>query len=38
MRAFILGGYGAIADHVRLAEIADPVWIRIRCPDFAPAR
>jgi alcohol dehydrogenase len=25
MRAFVLHGYGAIADHVRLAEIADPV-------------
>jgi alcohol dehydrogenase len=25
MRAFVLTGYGAIADHVRLAEIADPV-------------
>src|SRR5690348_2895997 len=25
MRAFLLNGYGAIADHVRLAEIADPV-------------
>ncbi|MDI1262897.1 MAG: NADP-dependent oxidoreductase [bacterium] len=25
MRAFLLDGYGAIADHVRLAEIADPV-------------
>ena len=25
MRAFVLGGYGAIADHVRLTEIADPV-------------
>src|SRR3954467_11114370 len=25
MRAFDLDGYGAIADHVRLAEIADPV-------------
>ena len=25
MRAFGLDGYGAIADHVRLAEIADPV-------------
>jgi alcohol dehydrogenase len=25
MRAFVLDGYGAIADHVRLAEIADPV-------------
>jgi alcohol dehydrogenase len=25
MRAFVLNGYGAIADHVRLAEIADPV-------------
>ncbi|MDB5575181.1 MAG: hypothetical protein JWR80_357 [Bradyrhizobium sp.] len=25
MRAFLLTGYGAIADHVRLAEIADPV-------------
>src|SRR5438445_4553249 len=24
MRAFVLGGYGAITDHVRLAEIADP--------------
>lgn len=25
MRAFLLTGYGAIADHVRLAEVADPV-------------
>jgi len=25
MRAFVLDGYGAIADHVRLAEIVDPV-------------
>ena len=25
MRAFLLDGYGAIADHVRLAEIAGPV-------------
>ncbi|MEH2500632.1 NADPH:quinone reductase-like Zn-dependent oxidoreductase [Bradyrhizobium sp. AZCC 1678] len=25
MRAFVLDGYGAIADQVRLAEIADPV-------------
>jgi alcohol dehydrogenase len=25
MRAFVLDGYGAIADHVRLGEIADPV-------------
>ena len=25
MRAFVLEGYGAIADHVRLAELADPV-------------
>ena len=25
MRAFVLAGYGAIADHVGLAEIADPV-------------
>ena len=25
MRTFLLTGYGAIADHVRLAEIADPV-------------
>ena len=25
MRAFVLDGYGAIADHVSLAEIADPV-------------
>ncbi|XSC45087.1 hypothetical protein ACF1BQ_002150 [Bradyrhizobium sp. RDT10] len=25
MRAFVLDGYGKIADHVRLAEIADPV-------------
>ena len=25
MRAFLLDGYGAVADHVRLAEIADPV-------------
>src|SRR5437899_1728742 len=25
MRAFVLDGYGAIADHVCLAEIADPV-------------
>src|SRR5438309_10828589 len=25
MRAFVLDGYGAIADHVRLSEIADPV-------------
>ena len=25
MRAFLLEGYGAIADHVRLAETADPV-------------
>jgi alcohol dehydrogenase len=25
MRAFILDGYGAVADHVRLADIADPV-------------
>ena len=25
MRAFLLTGYGAIADHVRLAEIPDPV-------------
>jgi threonine dehydrogenase-like Zn-dependent dehydrogenase len=25
MRAFVLDGYGAIADHVREAEIADPV-------------
>jgi alcohol dehydrogenase len=25
MRAFVLDGYGAIADHVRLAEIAEPV-------------
>src|SRR4051812_50016465 len=25
MRAYVLDGYGAIAHHVRLAEIADPV-------------
>ena len=25
MRAFLLTGYGAIADHVRLADVADPV-------------
>src|SRR2546423_8232299 len=25
MQAFVLDGYGAIADHVRLTEIADPV-------------
>src|SRR5207244_13195670 len=25
MRAFLLDGYGAIADHVRLADVADPV-------------
>jgi alcohol dehydrogenase len=25
MRAFLLGGYGAIADNVRLADIADPI-------------
>ena len=25
MRAFVLDGYGAIPDHVRLAELADPV-------------
>ncbi|MDE5457353.1 hypothetical protein GWE18_31935 [Bradyrhizobium sp. CSA112] len=25
MRAFVLDGYGAIADHVRLAAIANPV-------------
>jgi alcohol dehydrogenase len=25
MRAFLLGGYGAIADHVKLADVADPV-------------
>ena len=25
MRAFVLDGYGAIANHVRLAELADPV-------------
>ena len=25
MRAFVLDGYGAIADHVRLADVADPV-------------
>jgi alcohol dehydrogenase len=25
MRAFVLDGYGAIADHVNLAELADPV-------------
>src|SRR5262245_31096703 len=25
MRAFVLDGYGAVADHVRLADIADPV-------------
>src|SRR6478609_5592109 len=25
MRAFVLDGYGAIADHVRLVEIADPI-------------
>src|SRR6266850_3952621 len=25
MRAFVLDGYGAIPDHVRLAEVADPV-------------
>src|SRR5436190_2578140 len=25
MRAFVLDGYGAIQDHVRLAELADPV-------------
>ena len=25
MRAFLLDGYGAIADHVKLAELADPV-------------
>jgi alcohol dehydrogenase len=25
MRAFVLDGYGAIADHVRLVELADPV-------------
>ena len=25
MRAFVLDGYGAISDHVRLAELADPV-------------
>jgi NADPH:quinone reductase-like Zn-dependent oxidoreductase len=25
MRAFLLDGYGAIADHVRLVDVADPV-------------
>ena len=25
MRAFVLDAYGAIADHVRLADVADPV-------------
>ena len=25
MRAFVLDGYGAIANHVRLTELADPV-------------
>ena len=25
MRAFLLDGYGAVADRVRLAEIADPI-------------
>src|SRR5258707_13424409 len=25
MRAFVLTGYGTISDHLRLAEIADPV-------------
>ena len=25
MQAFLLDGYGAVADHVRLAEIADPI-------------
>jgi len=25
MRAFLLDGYGAIAEHVRLADVADPV-------------
>ena len=25
MRAFLLDGYGAITDHVRLAEVADPI-------------
>jgi NADPH:quinone reductase-like Zn-dependent oxidoreductase len=25
MRAFLLDGYGAIADHVKLADVADPV-------------
>ena len=25
MRAFLLNGYGAIADHVKLADVADPV-------------
>src|SRR5258706_4270313 len=25
MRAFVLTGYGAISDHVRLAELPDPV-------------
>lgn len=24
MRAFLLSGYGAISDHVQLAQIADP--------------
>ena len=34
MRAFVLDGYGAIADHVRLAELADPV----RLPNDRPDR
>lgn len=25
MRAFVLDGYGAVADHVRLADLADPI-------------
>ena len=25
MRAFLLDGYGAIADYVKLADVADPV-------------
>src|SRR5690349_8459110 len=25
MRAFLLDGYGAIADHVKLADVADPI-------------
>ena len=38
MRAFVLDGYGAIADHVRLAEIADPVAGPGRRRDRNPCR